>query len=112
MDNHVPVEEDLTKTINFLRALVKTKDEVINRKETEKNYFRTRVGDLEKMLDEKDAYIQKLEQNIDELSQMASDVTSDQDRDPNNLKRKNKKNVRQRKVPAEICNDEDKGRCK
>ena len=57
----------LNKTIDFLRELLKAKDDIIKQWGTEKCYRDTKIANLEAVVAEKDKCIQNLMKQVDQL---------------------------------------------
>ena len=85
----------------------------------EKNFLRTRIANLQKLLDEKEAYVRRLEKNIDELYI----GTLENEKDNTKIEQKNSKTeniVSDEEAPSapnktvqnEKCFYEDQGQCK
>ena len=66
-DQNMETPDDENKVVDFLRKLMVSKEEVINHKEMEKDYLRSRIKNLETLLNEKEEYIRMLEGNLNEL---------------------------------------------
>ena len=58
------------KTIDFLRCLLKAKDDLLLQREDDRRFYDTRISNLEEMLSLKNLHITKLEKQIDDLSKI------------------------------------------
>ena len=75
--NKETVDENvkLKDTIEFLRKLVETKDDIINLRDTENSFLSTRIANLEALLLEKDKFVKKFTAQVDSLGKMSQGVS-------------------------------------
>ena len=67
----------LKKTIEFLRCLLKAKDDIIQERETEKCFLQNKNDNLEALLISKDETVKKLTNKVEDLTKFAEAIQTD-----------------------------------
>ena len=126
--SHKKCEDNYAKnkdTIEFLRKLLKTKDDVICHKETDKSFLQTRIDNLEALLAEKEAFILNLTTQIEDLGKQSSKLhsvkfkpvvvvksTTSEPRVDTTTTEVNVEPIKRKTIDNKKCVYEDKGKCK
>ena len=123
IDENISKVENQKDTVELLRKLLEAKEDAINHKEVEKNYLRNRLFNMEKLVNEKEAYISRLEKTINDLyptimkpDREEQEQTSGHDQKPMSTsvekREKEKATAASETRSKKKCKYEDKGKCR
>ena len=69
-------EEKLSREVDFLKALLKTKEDIISETESHRTFLEKKVTNLERFISEKETFIVKLKENVQYLSSKFAQLSS------------------------------------